>query len=215
MNILKKFAPRLGKKGSRPGGSPNSLGNNEHSGKALWPKENHTFESGSTVFHFLSLSFIFFHCLSFSFIFPLFFSLLVLLVLLFSRVLKIFFFPRLPHDFLLKLLCKKSIFWAVSGGTPLGPFCVLLSILMFFFHFRFRFQFLFMLFLFFFCFSFFHSLFLYFFVFLGKKVSSFFSAQNLWRHSRIPWGKVHILSWLYLLCIGSSSLFHVEYWTFW
>ena len=49
-HILKKFAPRLGKKESRPGVSPNSLGNNEHSGKALWPRENHTFEGGSPVF---------------------------------------------------------------------------------------------------------------------------------------------------------------------
>ena len=38
-------APRLGKKRSRPGGSPNSFGNNEHSKKALWPRENHTFAS--------------------------------------------------------------------------------------------------------------------------------------------------------------------------
>ena len=44
---------------SRPGGSPNSLWNNEHSGKAVWPRENHTFEGGSTFFHFLSFSFIF------------------------------------------------------------------------------------------------------------------------------------------------------------
>ena len=49
LHFLKKFAPRLGKKGSRPGGSPNSLGKNEHSEKALWPRENHTFEGGSTV----------------------------------------------------------------------------------------------------------------------------------------------------------------------
>ena len=32
VHILKKFAPRLGKKGSRPGGSPYSPANNEHSG---------------------------------------------------------------------------------------------------------------------------------------------------------------------------------------
>ena len=50
MHILKKFAPRLGRKGSRSGGSPNSLGNNEHSEKARWPRENHTFEGGSAVF---------------------------------------------------------------------------------------------------------------------------------------------------------------------
>ena len=34
-----------------------------------------------------------------------------------------------------------------------------------------------------------------------------------WRHSSIPWGKVHILNWLYLQCIG-SSLFPREWCTF-
>ena len=66
-----KFAPRIKKKGSRPGGSPNSLGNDEHSGKAL------SFVSFSSIFfHFLSFSFIliffhlfFFHFLSCSFMF--------------------------------------------------------------------------------------------------------------------------------------------------
>ena len=65
MHILKKFPPRQGKMGSRLGGSPNRLGNNEHSAKALWPRENHTFEGGSTIF----FSFIFFSFLAlFSFI---------------------------------------------------------------------------------------------------------------------------------------------------
>ena len=36
--------------GAPRGGSPNSLGNNEHSEKALWPRENHTFEGGLPVF---------------------------------------------------------------------------------------------------------------------------------------------------------------------
>ena len=77
MHILKKFARRLGKKESRPGGSPNSLGNNEHSGKALY------FLSFCFIFFFLFFfSFYFsfsFHFLSFSFhflyiFFPRFFS---------------------------------------------------------------------------------------------------------------------------------------------
>ena len=53
----------------------------------------------------------------------------------------------------------------------------------------------------FFLFFFFFLDFPFVFIFL-KNVSSFFilflfflfsGAQNLWRHSRIPWGKVHIL----------------------
>ena len=91
---------------------------------------------------FLFISFIFFHFLSFSFIFFVFF-------LSFSFSFPggqnlIFFGPQLPHDFLTKLLCKKSFFWAVSGGTPLGPlffFCLFITFLYFlsfsfnFFHF--------------------------------------------------------------------------------
>ena len=142
-------------------------------------------------FHFLSCSFMFvpvlscsvifchfpFHC-SFHFVFKCFqnpfFAFRLPLRSSFYWVL-IMFLPRLPHDFLLKLLCKKSIFWAVSEGTPLGPLFFLLSISSFFFHFRFLFQFLSMLFLFFLCFSFFHSLFLYFpVVFLFQKKSLFF-----------------------------------------
>ena len=135
----------------------------------------------------------------------------------FSRVLKIFFWPRLPGDFLLKLLCKKHFFGRL-GVYPTGPL-FFFSCLFFplFFHFRFLFQFLSMLFLFFLCFSFFNF---YSFIFLlfsfFFRNSSFFmlflfflfsGVQNLWRHS---WGKVHIPSWLYLLCIGSSSLFPVD-----
>ena len=84
IHILKKFAPRLEEKGSRPGGSANSLGNNEHSTKALhflsfsflfFPFLSFSFLCLSfsfIVFHFLSLSFIVFHCLSLSFVFFLF-----------------------------------------------------------------------------------------------------------------------------------------------
>ena len=80
MHILRKFAPRLWDKGSRPGGSPNSLGNNEHSGKALYFLSfSFIFLSLSFMFvhvrscsfmfvHVRSLSFIVFHCLSLSFI---------------------------------------------------------------------------------------------------------------------------------------------------
>ena len=68
--------------------------------------------------------------------------------------------PRLPQDFQLKLLCKKTIFWAVSGGTPLGPLFFCLFLFTFFFIFVFFFNF-------FPCFSFFSfvlpfSFFLYF-----------------------------------------------------
>ena len=70
------------------------------------------------LFIFFSFSFIFFHCFSVIF-FPFFF-----LVLFFSGAQNPLFFPRLPHDFLLKLLCKKSMFGAVSGGYTIGPsFC--------------------------------------------------------------------------------------------
>ena len=111
--------------------------------------------------HSLSFSFIFFH-FSFSFIvFPFFchfffssssFS--------FSRVLRILssFLPRLPHDFLLKLLCKKSFFGAVSGVPQIGP--PLFSLVYFsFFQLRFLFQFLSMLCLFSFVFPLFIFLF--------------------------------------------------------
>ena len=109
-----------------------------------------------------------------------------------------------------------QFFGPSRGGTPLGPLFFLVSffdfiIFVFFFNF-------------FPCFPVFPLFFTFFipFVFLLVSffyVSSFFNvvslflfsgAQNLWRHSWTPWGKVHILSWLYLLCIGSSSLYHVE-----
>ena len=76
---------------------------------------------------------------------------------------------------------------------------------------------------------FFHvfPLFLLFFIFYSlifllfslKNVSSFFHFVSLLFFSRVPkicggtpgfLGEVHILSWLHLLCIGSSSLFLVE-----
>ena len=210
MHILRKFGPRLGKKGSRPGGSPNSLGNDEHSGKALY------FLSFSFIFfHFLSCSFMFFHC----FFFPFFF--LFLFVLFFSGAQNLFFLPRLPDDSLLKLLCKKSFFLGRLGEYTIVPF--FFSLVYFtFFSFSFSFSISFHVFLLLFPFSFFIPLFS--FSFPKKKVSSFFilflfflfsGAQNVWRHCMIPWGKAHFLCWLYLLCIGSSLLFHVEQCTFW
>ena len=42
----------------RPGGSPNSPRNNAYSGKALWPRENHTFEGGSPVFSWEKCTFL-------------------------------------------------------------------------------------------------------------------------------------------------------------
>ena len=147
MHILKKFAPRPGKKGAARAAPPNSL------------RIMHILEKHSIFFHFLSFfHFLFF--LSFSVIFFhrffLFFSSCSSFFLGCS-----FFLPRFRHDFLLKLLCKESIFWAVSGGVP--NWSLFFSCLFFmFFHFRFLFQFLSMFFLFFLCFSFFHYLFLYF-----------------------------------------------------
>ena len=148
--------------------------------------------------HYLSCSFIFFHFLSLSFIFFPFLFPFFLLVRLFSRVLNILFFlPGLPHEFLLELLCKKSFFWAVSGGTPLAPLFFSSIFHVFFFSFSFAFSIAFHVFH--FSFVFFIFLFIYFpSVCLFKNVSSFFilflfflfsGAQNLWRHYRIPWGK--------------------------
>ena len=102
-------------------------------------------------FHVLSCSFMFFHVLSCCIMF---FHFLSLFFSIFSPSFslgcsKSFFLHRLPHDFLAKLLCK-TIFWAVSGGTPLGPLFFLVYFFIFF-HFRFLFQFLSM---FFFYFSF-------------------------------------------------------------
>ena len=73
MHILKSLLLAWGKRGAARSAPliPKGI-NNEHYGKALWPRENHTFEGGSTVFiffHFLSFSFMFLHVLYFSFIF--------------------------------------------------------------------------------------------------------------------------------------------------
>ena len=88
--------------------------------------------------------FMFFHFLAL-------FSFFLLLVLLFSRVLKILLFlPRLPHDFLLKLLRKKIIFWGVSGYLPF----FFSRLFFFFFSLSFSFSISFHVFLFFHCFSF-------------------------------------------------------------
>ena len=59
-----KFAPRPVKKGSRPGGSSNSLRNNQHSGKA-----HNVLSFSFNFFHFLSFSLVFFRFLSFSLVF--------------------------------------------------------------------------------------------------------------------------------------------------
>ena len=156
MHILKKFAPRPGKKGSRPGGSPNSLVNNEHSGKALY------FLSFSFMF-VLSFSFIFFHFLSLSFFSVIFFhcfSFFFSSCPSFFGVLKILFFPRLPHDFLLKLLCKKQLCGPSRAYPPIGPFFFLSILIFLFFFFVFFFQFLSMFFRLFLFSLIFHSLFL-------------------------------------------------------
>ena len=109
-----------------------------------------SFISPSVSFSFLS--FIFCHFLS------------LFLLLLFSGAQNPFFCLDCFTISYLKLLCKKSIFWTVSGGTSSGP--LFLSCLFFsFFHFRFLFQFLSMFF--FFVFPCFHLLLLYFpFVFI-------------------------------------------------
>ena len=180
-----------GKKGSRPGGSPNSLGKNEHSRKALWSRENHTFEGGSTVFilfHFLPFSFIAF---SFPFIFFPFLSLYFIVFPIFflffssgssfSRVLKIFFcLDCLTISY--SSPCVKTIFWAVSGGNSVGQFFSCL-----FFHF-----FIFVFFFNFFpCFSFFFPFFLFFLVlfsFLGCS-KSFFCLDCLTISCSSPYAK--------------------------
>ena len=99
-------------------------------------------------FHFLSFSFVFFHFLSFSFMFfhvlvflfffiffHCFFLLFFLLVLLFfSGAQNPLFLPRLPHDFPFKALVLKIIFWAVLGGTPLGPLFLFSCLFFILFH---------------------------------------------------------------------------------
>ena len=103
-----------------------------------------------SIFSFLPLSFLFFFFFFFFFL----------------RCSKSdFLWPQLLHDFQTKLLCKKSFFWAVSGGTPLGP------LIPFFFLFFFFFS-LFPLFL--FSFFFFLLSFSFFFFFLFSFFSFFF-----------------------------------------
>ena len=181
--------------------------------------------------HVLSFSFMFchvlscsFHVLSCSLIFPLIFCHFLSLffpffffLFFFSSGAQIPFLPRLPHDFLLKLLCIKSILGAVSGGYPNWA---LFFSLVYKNVFSFSFSISFDVFSFFLCFSFFFIVYSCIFLLFSLKknlpfsfcFSFFFSRvlKKLWRHTKIPWGKVHILSWLYLLCTGSSSLFPVE-----
>ena len=206
LSLFSRFGPLAGRsrvaRGCSLGGFPFFLGNNAHSGKALWSRENHTFEGGSTVFiffHFLSFSVIFFHVLSCSFIFLrscsfMFFHFLSFLS--FSYV----HFRSFSHEFLLNLSCKKINFQGRLGGKKTAPLALFFfsSIFSLFFIFVFFFNF-------FPCFSFFCFVF-HFFIFY----SFIFLLFSFLRHSRIPWRKVHILSWLYLLCIGSSSVFTVE-----
>ena len=180
--------------------------------------------------HVPSFSFIFLHFLSLFFpCFPFFFlsscSFFFLSSCSFFLGAQNPFFASIASRFPIKAsYVKKTIFWAVLGDNPIGPsffplvyFFILFFIIVFFFNFFPCFSF------FSFVFPFFIFVFLYFLLFSQKKkflpfhfvsLFSFLGAQNLWRHSKIPWGKVHILSWLYLLCIGSSSLFHVEECTF-
>ena len=156
MHILKKFPPRLGKKGSRTGGSPNSL-LKKQSAKALY------------FLIFLSFSFIFFHFLSFSFIVFFLFFLLSSCSSFFSGAQNTYFFlPWWPHDLVLKLLCQKSFFGpSREVPPPIGPFFFLLFIFHVFFSFSFSFSISFHAFPFFLCFflfTFFITLF-----FLKKK----------------------------------------------
>ena len=143
MHILKKFALRLGKKERRPGGSPNSRRNNEHSEKALYVL-SFSFIVFSLFFiflHFLSfLSFSFFHFLSFSFIlFP--FSFLFFLFFFFLGCSKFFFcLDCLTISYSSSCVKKINFLGRLGGGTPLGLFFLLsifhcLFIFVFFFNF--------------------------------------------------------------------------------
>ena len=129
-------------------------------------------------FHFPSFSFIFLHFLSFSFFvfFPFFFS----SCSFFSGAQNPLFLPRLPHDFLLKLVSQKSFFLVPS--REVNPFGPSFFSRLFFFHFRFLFQFLFHVFPFF---SFVYPCFHVFLLFSFKNVSSFFMF-SLFFFSRVP-----------------------------
>ena len=128
-------------------------------------------------FSFILLSFFFhlsFILLSSSFIvFPFFhFCFFLFFFLLCS---KSFFLPRLPHDFQLKLLCKKINFLGRLGRYPIGPFlffsCLFFFFFFFFFFWFFNFIQMFFSFFFFICVSFFI---LYSFLFLLLSFKSFF-----------------------------------------
>ena len=167
-------------------------------------------------FNFLQFSFMFFHVLSCSFMFCSYSGMFFHCFFHFLRfVFFLFFFFFLSNA--QNLFFASIALRAVSGvPSPIGPF-FFLSILHFF---------IIVFFFIFPCFSFFSFVFSFFifysFIFLlfsSLNVSSFFivflfflysEAKNLWLHFRIPRGKVHILNWLYLLCIGSTSLYHVE-----
>ena len=131
----------------------------------------HVLSCSFMFFHVLSCSFMFFHVLSCSLSFYHFpsFSVIFCHCLFLSFFFFFFsgaqnpFFASIASRFLLKLFCKKSFFWAVSGGTPLGPF-FLLSILTFF-SFSFSFSITFHVFPLFFLFSFFIPLFSFYFPF--------------------------------------------------
>ena len=186
-------------------------------------------------FHLLSSSFIFFHLLSSSFIFftVLYCSCIFFHFLSFSFIVFFknpLFFPRLPHDFLLKLLCKKYFFVPSRGGfcmvpPPLGPLFFSCLFFVLFFSFSFSFAISFHVFLFFICSSFFHFSFIFLLFSSLRKCCFLFHFVSLFSFLEVPkiFGctsgflgeKWHILSWLYFLCIGSSSLFPLEQCTFW
>ena len=170
-------------------------------------------------FIFIHFTFIFFHCFCLSFFFLFFFFL--------GCSKSFFFLPRLPHGLLLKFFFqkKKTFFLSSLGGVP--HWAVFFSLVFFFI--------VFFIFVFFFnvfrCFSFFAFVFplfiFYFFIFLLfflERMFLPFSFCFSFFFSRVLkiWGgtpgflgeKVHILSWLHLLCIGSSSLILVERCTF-
>ena len=154
-------------------------------------------------FHFFIFvfSFNFFPCFSFFFIFHFF-----LFFFLFSGAQNLFV-PRLPYDFLFKPLCK-NIFLGRLGGNSVGQFfsCLFFHFFIFVFFFNFfpcfSFVFPFSFFpLFSFCFPFFFRCF---FLFHFVSLFSFLGCSKSVAALQDSLGKMHILSWLYLLCIGSS-----------
>ena len=125
---------------------------------------------------FFQFSFMFFHVLS------LFFPLFFLLVLLLYSGAQNPFLPRLPHDFLSKLLSKKSTFWAVSGVPHRALF---FSLVYFFIFFSFSFSFSISFHVFYFSFVFLFFMFpLFSFCSPLKNVSSFFQCVSLFSFLR-------------------------------